>query len=50
MRHIENEARRELRAVRLDASADHEGYEERGLFQAYGTELVCYEKTVIPAS
>jgi ribosomal protein S18 acetylase RimI-like enzyme len=60
MRHIENEARREhLRAVRLDASAEHElllrfyrdqGYQQRGRFQAYGTELVCFEKTVIAAS
>jgi ribosomal protein S18 acetylase RimI-like enzyme len=59
MRHIESDARREhLRAVRLDANAEHElllrfyrdqGYEQRVRFQVYGTELVCFEKTVSPA-
>jgi hypothetical protein len=59
MRHIENDARREhLRSVRLDANPEHEsllrfyrdqGYELRVRFQAHGTELVCLEKTIIPA-
>jgi ribosomal protein S18 acetylase RimI-like enzyme len=56
MDHIEDVARREhLRSIRLDASADHgellrfyrgQGYEERGRFEAFGTQLVCFEKVL----
>jgi ribosomal protein S18 acetylase RimI-like enzyme len=58
MRHIEDDAKRQdLQSVRLDANAEHElllrfyrsqNYEERARFEAFGTELVCFEKTIIP--